>query len=315
MPNLSILIPARNEEFLTRTVTGILANIRGDTEVIVVCDGNWPCEPIEDDERVQLIHHSQSIGQRAATNEAARISRAKYIMKVDAHCMFAEGFDEILTAECDYDWTIIPRMYNLHAFDWECLACHGRIYQGPYPQKCEKCGENQGFERVMVWQPRWSRKSDFMRFDQNLHFQYWGSLEKRPESQPEIAETMSLLGACWMLRRERYWELGGMDEKHGSWGQMGTEIACKSFLSGGRLLVNKKTWFSHLFRTRPGFSWPYSMSSLQQAQAKEYSRWLWRGNNWEKAIYPLSWLIKRFSPVPDWDDESIRRLEEEENAR
>ena len=39
------------------------------------------------------------------------------------------------------------------------------------------------------------------------------------------------------------------DEKHGSWGQYGTEWACKSWLSGGKLITTKKTWFGHMFRT------------------------------------------------------------------
>ncbi|GAG18954.1 unnamed protein product, partial [marine sediment metagenome] len=86
--DLSILIPARNEEFLANTVGDILDNIQGDTEVIVVCDGNWPDPPVPDDPRVTLVYHSESIGQRAATNEAARLSKAKFLMKCDAHCAF-----------------------------------------------------------------------------------------------------------------------------------------------------------------------------------------------------------------------------------
>ena len=46
--DLSILIPARNEMFLARTVKDILAHIEGDTEIIVVCDGNWPDPPIDE---------------------------------------------------------------------------------------------------------------------------------------------------------------------------------------------------------------------------------------------------------------------------
>ena len=42
MSDLSVLIPARNEMFLTRTVENLLENIEGDTEVIAICDGYWP---------------------------------------------------------------------------------------------------------------------------------------------------------------------------------------------------------------------------------------------------------------------------------
>jgi glycosyltransferase involved in cell wall biosynthesis len=108
MSDLSVLIPARNEIFLKRTIEDILAHCEGDTEVIAVLDGAWAEPPIEDHPRVQLIYHSRSIGQRAATNEAARLSTAKYIMKADAHCAFDQGFDVKLMAQCDHDWTVIP---------------------------------------------------------------------------------------------------------------------------------------------------------------------------------------------------------------
>jgi hypothetical protein len=133
------------------------------------------------------------------------------------------------------------------------------------------------------------------RFDKELHFQYWQTKETGP-----YIETMSLLGACWFLDRQWYWELGGSDEAHGSWGQQGTEIACKTWLSGGRLVTNMTTWFSHMFRTQGGdFSFPYEMRGRDQEQAQKYSRDLWLNDKWPKAIHPLSWLIHKFQP-PDW---------------
>lgn len=299
---LSILIPARNEMFLNQTIQNILSNVRGDTEVIAVLDGAWADPPIPDDPRVHLIYHSESIGQRAATNEAARFSSAEFIMKCDAHCAFDEGFDVKLMADCEKDWTVIPRMYNLHAFDWQCNGCGHRTYQGPKPTVCEKCRTNPGFEMKIVWQPRWSRGTDFARFDNTLHFQYWGAFKKRPEAQGEIADVMCCVGACWFMRRKRYWEIDGMDELHGSWGQMGVELACKSWLSGGRQVVNKKTWFAHMFRTQQGFSFPYPQSGRQVENARKYSRDLWLNDKWPKQVHKFQWLIDKFSPIPDWPE-------------
>lgn len=299
--DLSVLIPARNEMFLGHTVEDILKNMRGRTEIIVVLDGQWPVAPIPDHPAVTLIYHSESIGQRAATNEAARLSKAKYIMKCDAHCSFDEGFDVKLMADCKPDWTMIPRMYNLHVFDWRCKKCGDRSYMGPKPQRCVKCDNTEDFEQVLVWKRRENRYSDFWRFDNNLKFQYWRAYGKRPENKGKyIADTMSSIGACFFMQRDRYWEIGGLDEKHGSWGQVGTEIACKSWLSGGRHVVNRKTWFAHMFRTRKGFSFPYPLSGKQVARARQYSKKLWIGNNWPKAKHDLQWLINKFSPVPDW---------------
>ena len=308
MPELSILIPARNEMFLAKTIENIIENIEGDTEVIAVCDGNWPEPGIHDHPRVSLIYHSQSIGQRAATNEAAKMSTARFIMKTDAHCAFDKGFDVKLMADCGPKDTMVPRLYNLHAFDWKCNQCGHRTYQGPTPTKCEKCDNTTNFERVMVWQPRWNRQSDFMRFDNNLHFQYHGDYKNRPEAQGDIAEVMSTLGACWFVHRVRYWEIDGVDEGMGSWGQMGTELACKSWLSGGRMVVNKKTWYSHMFRTQGGFGFPYTISNSDVEKTRKLSRDLWINNAWPKQVRPLSWLVEKFWPVPGWTDEDLSRI-------
>jgi glycosyltransferase involved in cell wall biosynthesis len=304
--DLSIIIPARNEMFLRKTVENILENIEADTEIIAICDGNWPDPPLEDNPRVTIVHHSESIGQRAATNEGARISQAKFIMKADAHCAFGRGFDRILMEDCEYDWTMIPKMWNLHAFDWKCLGCGNRTYQGSKPRECKKCKRTE-FEMVVVWEPRGNKVTYSWRFDKDMHFQYWRKHRKRPECQGDLIETMSFIGACFFIHRDRFWDIDGLDEKHGSWGQFGTEIACKTWLSGGKLITTKKTWFGHMFRTgnfrRYGENtWPYPMSSKQQNHAKEYSRDLWLNDKWPKANYPLSWLVEKFKPVPGWHD-------------
>jgi hypothetical protein len=104
-----------------------------------------------------------------------------------------------------------------------------------------------------------------------------------------------------MMHRERYWELEGMDERHGSWGQMGTEVACKTWLSGGQLLTNTKTWFAHLFRTQKGFGFPYPNPGV--SRARKHSRNLWLNNKWPKQKHDLEWLLEKFKPVPTWHDE------------
>jgi len=307
MAELSVIIPARNEMFLQRTIEDILENIESDTEIIAICDGYWPDPPVYDHPRVIVVHHTESIGQRAATNEGARISQAKFIMKCDAHCAFGKGFDRILMEDCQYNWTMVPMMWNLHAFDWKCNSCGNQTYQGVKPDLCE-CGGKE-FEMVIIWKPRGNKVTVSWRFDENMQFQYWAKHLKRPEARGELIETMSFIGACFLMERERFWDLGGLDEKHGSWGQFGTEIACKTWLSGGKLITSKKTWFGHMFRTGNfrgsgynGGSFPYQISGNDQEAAKQYSKDLWLNDRWDKAIYPLSWLVDKFKPVPGWHD-------------
>src|SRR4026208_2486044 len=93
MRDLSVLIPSRQEPFLRHTIEDVLSVIQADTEIIAICDGSLPVEPIEDHPRVKLVLLPKPIGQRAATNLAARMSRAKYILKLDAHCRVDVGFD------------------------------------------------------------------------------------------------------------------------------------------------------------------------------------------------------------------------------
>ena len=241
--DLSILIPSRNEVFLKNTIDDILKNIEGKTEVIAALDGAWASPQIEDDPRVTLIYFPESIGQRAATNQACRLSKAKYVMKIDAHCAFDKGFDVKMMSVMQDDWTLVPALYNLHVFDWRCKKCGNTWYQGPTPKHCKvseheanpNC-DSQDFEKVIVWKPRLNRRSEFYRFDHTLHFQYWGAFKNRPEAKGDIAPSMSIQGSCFMLTREKYWELDICGEEHGSWGQQGTEVACKTWLSGGRMV-------------------------------------------------------------------------------
>ena len=191
MTDLSVLIPSRNEQFLKRTIEDILEHSEGDTNIIAVLDGAWADPPIPDDSCVTLVYHPESIGQRAATNEAARLSDAEFVMKCDAHCSFAQGFDVALMAQCEHDWTIIPEMRNLHAFDWKCNACGNQTYQGPLPTTCKKCNASDGFEMVMVWKPRNHTRSRHMRFDRDLHFKYWRNYKKRA-GKGDLVESMSL---------------------------------------------------------------------------------------------------------------------------
>ena len=106
-----------------------------------------------------------------------------------------------------------------------------------------------------------------------------------------------------MMTREKYWQLNICDEAHGSWGQQGTEVACKTWLSGGRVIINKKTWYAHLFRTQGSdFGFPYPQSGSQVDHARKYSKDLFLNGKWDKAIHPLQWLVDRFAPVPGWHD-------------
>ena len=283
-----VIIPARNEIYLPHTIEDVLKKAEGDIEVIPILDGyDNPIERcLPQDPCVKPIVHEKAIGQRHSINLAARQTDAKYILKADGHSMFDQGFDIKLKADCEYDWTVIPRMFNLD---------------------------------VVNWTPKLNKMTDFMWFrspdakDMPLRVQYWDAPIARefpdeyqahknnPDRQGKICDVMTGQGACWFIHRKRFWDLGGMDEAHGQWGQMGVEVACKAWLSGGRQVVNKNTWFSHWFRKGDGPAGiPWPMSGKEQRKARKYSIELWGRNKWPQQVHDLQWLADKFAPLPTW---------------
>jgi rubrerythrin len=316
--DLSVIIAGRNEEWHAQTVEDVLAHAHSDVEVICILDGGWPPNRgIQDDMRVKVVKTTMPIGQRAATNLGASMSRAKYIMKLDAHCRVDDGFDVKMMAKMQPEYTATPAMYRLHAYDWACNECGHCEYQGSQPDKCPTCSANNWY-KLLRWEPKWKVGSTVSwRLDNTLHFQYWNDHKKRPEVQEQIksgvVETMTCIGCAFMMERERFWELGGMDEGHGGmagWGQYGCELALKAWLSGGKMVTLTDTWIAHLFRTgnfsQNGEStFPYPLSGADQERAREYSRNLWFNNRWDKQVRPLSWLVEKFWPIPGWDEEDL----------
>ena len=310
--DLSILIPSRNEEFLVQTVEDLLKNIEGNTEVIVVLDGYDRKDLNTDlpkDPRVKVIVNDIPEGQRLATNHACKMSEAKYIMKVDAHCAFDKGFDVKMMSKMKDNYTMIPIMRNLHAFDWVCAEGHRR-YQGT-SGPCTECNDEP--HKDIVWIAKTNPASTSFCFDETPHFQYFNDFKRRPESTPDkdnLSETMSIQGSCFMLTRDKYWELNISDDKaFGSWGSQGIEVACKTWLSGGRVVVNHDTWYAHMFRTQGGdFGFPYHQEGRKIDHAKKYTKELFFDNKWDKQVLPLSWLIEKFWPVKGWTEEMRQKI-------
>jgi len=307
--DLSIIIPSRNEMFLSKTIEEILDKSRGKIQVIAVLDGAWAEPPVKDDPRVILIHNSESIGQRAAMNQAAKLSTAKYIAKCDAHCGFDEGFDVKLIEDMHDDWTMVPVMRNLHAFDWVCPDGHTR-YQGP-SGVCKDCGKET--KRDFKWIGKTNPQNDSYSFNTEPQFRYFKEYRQTPEYKEDLktglTKTMSLQGSFFLMTREKYWELGICDEGFGSWGSQGIEVAVKTWLSGGKCIVSHKTWYAHMFRTQGGdFGFPYPIKDRKVKEARSYAKDLFFNNKFKKAVHPLHWLLEKFWPVPEWTEKDLKEI-------
>ena len=273
---LSVLIAARNEIYLEKTIQDILSNAEGEIEIIVELDGYIPDPQIVCDNRVTFIHNEKSIGQRQCINHAAKLAKGKYIMKCDAHCAFDKGFDVKLAADCEPSWTVIPRMYNLD---------------------------------IKTWKPKLHKRTDYMYISSPTAKKpfraeyYTGKDYHRRHRNPKlIDDTMACMGPGWFMHKDRFFEQGGCDEGHGGWGAQSVEVSLKAWLSGGALKVNKKTWFAHYFRGGVGF--PYPASGKAHEKARKYSRDLWLNDKWDKATRKLSWVVDKFNPLT-WEDKVI----------
>jgi len=317
--DLSILIPARCEEFLTNTIDDILKNSEMETEVIAVLDGQLPVKPIPQHERVNVIQLNESIGQRAATNMACRLSKAKYVMKLDAHCAFDKGFDRKMIdkfKEVGDNVTMLPIMRNLWAFDWVCEKCDWRTYQADADGKeCPKCKSK--VKKDIKWIGKKIPQSTSYCFNSNPQFKYFEDYKHRPKYEKDkketgLTETMSIQGSCFMLTRKNYWDSNICDEKMGNWGHQGIEVACKTWLTGGRVLVNHTTWYAHLFRTNHNLKFPWPVSGKDQNEVKKrVTEYIYNGKI-KNQKYPVSWLVKRFWPVYGWTDKDLKELEQKE---
>lgn len=280
MSKVSVLIPSRNELFLPHTIRDLLAHATGDLEVIAVLDGYWPSEPLPEDKRLVILHHGQPRGMRAAINHAAAVAKGAYLLKCDAHCAFETGFDEILQATCEDNWIVIPRRDRLDAENWT-------------KQETGKPPVDYHYLSCPI-----TNKDGY-----SMHGAIDnGRARERTSPAHEIDETMSFQGSCWFMSRFHWNWLGGMSEEgYGTFTQEPQEIGNKTWLGGGRVMVNKRTTYLHLHKGKQ-YGRFYTQDRAEIKAGHLYSAKYWMNNQWPDRIHDLEWLIERFWPVPTWPE-------------
>lgn len=286
---LSIVIPSRNEIFLNNTVEDLLDKAEGDIEIIAVLDGYWPDELPREDKRVVYLHRGTPRGMRNAINSAASIASGKYLMKVDGHCMFGDGYDEKLKADCEDNWVVIPRRYSLDAENW----C----------RRIEKTPIDYEFLSYPYW------KEGHV----GIHGTIWKQRAKeRNTDEYLIDDNMSFQGSCWFTTKDHFWGMiGGLQEEgYGTFIGEPQEVGMKTWLGGGRLVTNKKTWYAHLHKGRQ-YGRGYYMSKKETTAGNAYSVDYWMKNKWPDRVHDIAWLVEKFWPVPSWpEDRSLWKLKD-----
>jgi len=236
-------------------------------------DGYWPkAEEIIEDKRVSYIHFSEAKGMRNGINSGVAVSKGEFLLKADSHCMFSKGFDEVLKAKCEYDWVVVPRRYPLIPETWTIEERKDNKYP-----------------------------IDYMYLSSDLHGVVWTEKNNDPQLKEKIIdETMSNQGSVWFMKRNYFDWLELMDESlYGMFWNEFQEVGLKTWLSGGKVMVNKEAWYAHWHKTE---SRGYSLPSEEQVNAqRNVDRWLTE-KMFHKQKYDIPWLVNHFKPVPTWED-------------
>lgn len=276
MSKVSVIIPSRTDTYLQKTVNDVLEKAEGEIQVIVILDGYWPKEFNWFDSRVIAIHRGTSAknkGMRDGINIGMSIAKGDYVMKLDEHCMVDWGFDKKLIADCEDNWVVVPRRYRLNADKWELIE------DGRPPIDYMFIEDKDGYLHGTLWDAKANERKDIL-----------------------VDDLMTFQGSCWFLKK-KYWEdiIGLMDdENYGPFANEAQEIGNKCWLSGGRLVVNKKTWYAHWHRLT-GYNFTHEEQRAFDesiAKGRAYSHDFWVNNKWNKRVHDYQWLIDKFSPLP-----------------
>jgi glycosyltransferase involved in cell wall biosynthesis len=285
---LSVIIPSRSDQYLQKTVDDLLNKAEGDIEVIVVLDGIW--SSLKDDPRVVVVHHGQvhdNLGMRESINVGVAISRGEYIMKLDEQCMVDQGFDLKLAADCEDNWVVIPRRKRLEPESWTLIE-DGRnpidymYIEYPYLKPFDKTQGLHGAE----WKQRFYDNKDIL-----------------------IDDTPSMQGSCYFMTR-KHWDkvIGELNsELYGTFTMEAQEIGMKTWLSGGRVVVNKGTWYAHWHKGSKGKGYGFSNEQYRKHMAGTERGRLYAIQYWlttKDFRYDWVWFIdKMFPGMPGWGDD------------
>jgi len=270
---LTVVIPSREDSYLVKTVEDLLDNARGPVEVVIVLDGYWPKGYVWDDDRVVVVHIGSSknpLGMRACINTGMRVASGEYVMKTDEHCSFEEGFDVKLKADCGDDWVVVPRRYRLDADKWEIIE------DGRPPIDYMYIENKGGYLHGTLWNEMHYKKKDIL-----------------------IDDLMTFQGSCYFMKKKFWGEtIGPMDDaNYGPFSNEAQEIGNKAWLSGGRVIVNKKTWYAHWHRDRRGYGFTNEQQrrfNESKVKGRAYCADFWLNDRWDKRVRDYKWLLDKF---------------------
>lgn len=272
MAKVSIIISSRKEKTLYRTVKDIYDKVTGDFEVIVGFNGPpYTTLPFP---YLRTFESPKNIGLKPMINELVKRATGKYIYKTDAHCSFGKGFDEILQADMEDDWVVTPRFYVLDGKTW-------------------KVQDDRFYDYFYLSCPFTDKKG--LRFKAGGH---WPELTKeRLKSHPSVDETPSMHGSGWFVNRDYFLnEIGGFpeDDPFGH-AQEPIWLGLKNWLIGGKLMVNKNTWYAHMHQSSNQRGYPEDKGHTERTYNEVATYWLQQEG--------FEAFVDKFMPMPSWTDD------------
>lgn len=293
MSKVSIIIPARNEKYLLRTLQDIYEKATGDFEVIVGFNGG----PTQEQSKFLNQHPYPNfkwysalpqIGLKPMVNKIASMATGKYLLKADAHTMWGEGFDEILQADMEDNWVVTPRFYVLDAEKWQ--VQDERFYD--YFYLCCPFTDKRGlrFKAGGHW---------LERTQDRLNKHYYNSINY-PDG---LDETPQMHGSGWFVNRDYFLNtLGGFPEADPlGHAQEPIWLGLKNWLIGGKLMVNKNTWYAHLHQDSNQRGYPEDKTHTEETYKWTADYFL--TNSLENRIHDFDWFVKKFMPMPSWSED------------
>lgn len=160
---------------------------------------------------------------RTAINEGVGKAKGDYILKTDAHCMFDQGFDMKLLHLHQPNWVQTPRRKRLDAEKWEITQADQPDIDYMYIVK------GKGYKDHV-------KNND-------------------PELKKKLIDDVQIFqGSCYFMEKVYYHHLGLLDDVNfGGMGSEALEICVKTRADGGRVIVNKTTWYAHHHKTKAVF--------------------------------------------------------------
>lgn len=258
---LSVIIPSYYDILLHKTIDSLLENSElGDQlEIIPVLDGYWPETSIKTDDRIKVVHLGKNRGMRGAINAGIAVAKGEFFMRLDEHCSFGKGYDRILTESCKPDEVMTATRYFLDPIKWERMDI-----EPVYHEKLVIQNVSEGVRKFsgQRWKSRDEKQKDAM-----------------------VSEMLAMQGSMWIANREFFLKTVGelQTEGYGPTYQDSVEVCMKYWQAGGRLMLNKNTWFAHKHRDFPRThqegspenpskreaSWTYSLKVWEDYYIKE----------------------------------------------